>query len=192
MKMPSLQKKKNIYRFCSTGSRSHRKKLNYNFSGIHTPQNDKDLYASSYSNFVVPLVKAVQQLSKQNDSLKNELESMHNDIAQLKSVVLKGGSNISSTDNSASKTISLSSATIYQNVPNPFSNASTIKLQLPSGYTNASIIITENNGKILKTVALNESYSGNVKVETSSLSAGAYQYSLIVDGRMVDTKQMLL
>jgi hypothetical protein len=30
------------------------------------------LYALRYSDFVVPLIKAVQELSEQNDSLRNE------------------------------------------------------------------------------------------------------------------------
>jgi hypothetical protein len=44
------------------------KKINYDFSGVYKPQNDKDAYGLSYSDFVVPLVKAVQQLSKMNDA----------------------------------------------------------------------------------------------------------------------------
>lgn len=33
----------------------------YDFSGLHKPNNSKDLYALSYETFVVPLVKAVQE-----------------------------------------------------------------------------------------------------------------------------------
>ena len=39
------------------------KSLNYNFSGVDAPKNDKDLYGLRYAEFVVPLVKAVQELS---------------------------------------------------------------------------------------------------------------------------------
>ncbi len=37
------------------------KKAGYNFSGVKKPQNDKDNYGLTYSDFVVPLVKAVQE-----------------------------------------------------------------------------------------------------------------------------------
>src|SRR5205823_5555382 len=41
------------------------KELNYDFSGVDAAKNDKDLYGLRYAEFVVPLVKAVQELSKQ-------------------------------------------------------------------------------------------------------------------------------
>jgi hypothetical protein len=36
-------------------------KLGYDFSGVDAPQNDKDNYGLRYSEFVVPLVKAMQE-----------------------------------------------------------------------------------------------------------------------------------
>ena len=50
------------------------KELNYDFSGVDAAKNDKDLYGLRYSEFVVPLVKAVQELSSQNEKLKNQNE----------------------------------------------------------------------------------------------------------------------
>ncbi len=160
------------------------KKISYDFSGVDAPKNSNDFYGLRYADFVPPLVKAVQELSKQIDSLQNQ-------INQLKSSTL----NSSSTGYSptiATKSITLSSAAILQNVPNPFTNNTTIQYSLPSGYSNAMIVIMDKSGKTLKTVSLNGSNSGNINVETSTLSAGAYQYSLIVDGRLAGTKQMLL
>ena len=37
------------------------KESGYDFDGVHKPQNDHDLYSLSYAEFVVPLVKAVQE-----------------------------------------------------------------------------------------------------------------------------------
>lgn len=48
--------------------------MNYSFDGVHLPESDKDFYSISYSQFVVPLVKAVQELSKQNEEMKKEIE----------------------------------------------------------------------------------------------------------------------
>ena len=44
-------------------------KIGFDFSGVYKPQNNKDPYGLSYSEFVVPLVKAVQELSKKNEEL---------------------------------------------------------------------------------------------------------------------------
>lgn len=42
------------------------KKINYDFSGVDAPKNNSDLYGLRYGEFVLPLVKAVQELSKKN------------------------------------------------------------------------------------------------------------------------------
>jgi hypothetical protein len=33
---------------------------------------------------------------------------------------------------------------------------------------------------------------GSVKVDAATLASGAYQYSLIIDGKLIATKQMVL
>ena len=37
------------------------KKIGYDFNGVDVPKNDKSLYGLKYAEFVVPLVKAVQE-----------------------------------------------------------------------------------------------------------------------------------
>ena len=49
-------------------------KTNYNFSGVKTPANDKDTYGITYSDFVVPLVKAVQEQQKMIKELQKQLQ----------------------------------------------------------------------------------------------------------------------
>jgi len=46
----------------------------YEFSGLHKPQNNKDLYALSYESFVVPLVKAMQEQQLMIEKLTKQLE----------------------------------------------------------------------------------------------------------------------
>src|SRR5439155_4603107 len=49
------------------------KELNYDFSGVDAAKNDKDLYGLRYAEFVVPLVKAVQELSQKVEKLEAAL-----------------------------------------------------------------------------------------------------------------------
>jgi hypothetical protein len=46
--------------------------LHYRFDGVNAPANSHDYYGLSYSQFVVPLVKAVQEQQAQIDALKAE------------------------------------------------------------------------------------------------------------------------
>jgi hypothetical protein len=48
----------------------------YNFSGIIKPKTPQEHYGLSYESFVVPLVKAVQELSKQFIDLQNQLNAL--------------------------------------------------------------------------------------------------------------------
>jgi hypothetical protein len=152
------------------------KSIGYDFSGI-----DKSgkIMGLRYSDFVVPLVKAVQELSKQNEYLQKQIE-------ELKAT-------ISNNNNSNAKTVvTLNDGSLEQNIPNPFNNTTTIRYNLPQKFTNALIIITDKNGKALKQVNITGSSNGTVNIEAATLSAGAYTYSLIVDGRVISSRQMAL
>ncbi len=48
------------------------------------------------------------------------------------------------------------------------------------------------NKTLLKTIPVNQKGEGNVTINANEFSAGMYLYSLVCDGRIVDTKQMLL
>jgi trimeric autotransporter adhesin len=52
------------------------KELGYDFSGVDTPKDDKDLCGLRYEEFVVSLVKVAQELSKQNDELLKRIEKL--------------------------------------------------------------------------------------------------------------------
>lgn len=56
------------------------KACNYNFSGVDIPQNENDLYGLRYATFVVPLVKAVQELHTENQKLKEKIIEIENKL----------------------------------------------------------------------------------------------------------------
>ncbi|HRH66776.1 MAG TPA: tail fiber domain-containing protein [Bacteroidia bacterium] len=62
----------------------------FNFSGIDAPKNASDLYALRYGEFVVPLVKAVQELSikvNELEKVKFENESLKQEIHEVKRIL---------------------------------------------------------------------------------------------------------
>jgi len=83
-------------------------------------------------------------------------------------------------------------ASLEQNIPNPFNHTTTINYTLPERYLSAKIIVVDELGKIIKAIDLSGKGSGSV-IFSSPFTAGAsYQYSLYVDGKLIDTKQMIL
>ena len=60
--------------------------LGYDFSGVDKPQNDKDTYSLRYAEFVVPLVKAVQeqqQIIEDHQEIIQKLELRINQLERL-------------------------------------------------------------------------------------------------------------
>ena len=60
------------------------KKVGFNFDGVDAPKNENDLYGLRYAEFVVPLVKSVQELSAENDSLKTKMSQQEKELQLLK------------------------------------------------------------------------------------------------------------
>jgi trimeric autotransporter adhesin len=197
-----LAKEKVVYTgFVAQDVEKIAKNLNYDFSGVDAAKNDKDLYGLRYAEFVVPLVKAVQELSKMNDaqntsidSLKNQnntqqiqIDNLQNQINELKAMIV---SKQSTPLNKQAGSISV--AALEQNIPNPFNNTTKINYTLPQKFTSAEIMITDKNGKTLKAVNVSGSGKGSLNVDASILASGAYQYSLNIDGKLIAAKQMVL
>ena len=61
---------------------------NYPFNGVTAPTGNAKLYSIQYASFVVPLVKAVQELNEQlitqNESLINQIKAQDTLISEMK------------------------------------------------------------------------------------------------------------
>jgi len=62
--------------------------VGYDFSGVDTPDNENDYYGLRYAEFVVPLVKAVQELTGQNETLLERLNAQEAEMEALKAAVM--------------------------------------------------------------------------------------------------------
>jgi hypothetical protein len=58
------------------------RKIGYKFSGVDAPQSSQDIYGLRYAEFVVPLVKAVQELSAETDALRNENATLRQKLTE--------------------------------------------------------------------------------------------------------------
>lgn len=180
------------------------KKSKFQFSGIVKPLNDKGHYSLRYAEFVVPLVKAVQEQQtiietiksnnkdqkEQIDDLENRLQEQQREIEALKELMNKMIVDKKST--STTTIYELSSATLAQNHPNPFNQYTSISYFIPNLVNNAVIQITNNSGQVIETLPIKQKGEGQVTLSTKALQNGTYHYSLILDGKISHTKKMLL
>ncbi len=176
------------------------KELNYDFSGVDVAKNSTDLYGLRYGTFVVPLVKAVQELDAiQNikfNSQQSEIDALQKEHEQLEIRLSKLEAVMSRQPQSAMLQQPIKDkqqiAFLEQNVPNPFSKITTVHYSIPSIFKTAQLIVTDNIGKTVKLVSINTAGSGMVTIDGNVLAAGTYNCLLVVDGKTADSKKMIL
>jgi hypothetical protein len=164
------------------------KSLSYDFSGVDAAKNDKDLYGLRYAEFVVPLVKAVQELSKMNDDKDAAIQQQNIKIDDLQKQINELKTLIHVQQSSED----ISSASLGQNIPNPFNHTTTIGYYLINQFSSAQIVITDKDGRQLKQFNLSNAGKGTITVDASTLASGAYNYALYTDGKLIESKQMIL
>ena len=145
-------------------------------SVIH--KDDNGYYSMNYNALIPVLTEAMKEQQKM-------IEQQQKEIDELKALV-KGTTPKSILENPV-KTIQL-----FQNVPNPFSKETDIKFFLPETVKQANLTIYDMQGKQLRKIEINERNEANIKINAKELPAGMYMYSLIADGKEMDTKRMIL
>jgi hypothetical protein len=137
---------------------------------------EADRYYIEYNAIIPVIVEAMKEQEA-------KIETLETAIAALKK-----------SDNEKSATVkgTTTVASLAQNIPNPFSNNTSISMYLLTSVSRATLYIYSMQGEQIKQIAVNERENTAVTIEGRSLKAGMYLYSLIADGKEVDTKRMIL
>ncbi|PSR05634.1 MAG: hypothetical protein BRD49_04445 [Bacteroidetes bacterium SW_10_40_5] len=150
----------------------------------------------------------IRKQKAQNEILNNQQQQINNQQEQIDQLRTRlnrlakqkdGNANrFQKSDDLNKKTVSISDqdgenqAMLLQNRPNPYSGETIIPYYLPKDFNNANMLITNTNGQIIKRVDLENPGKGELTLRTKGLKAGQYLYSLIVDGRKIQTRKMVL
>ncbi len=127
-------------------------------------------------------IKEQQQLIENQNKKIADLEEKINVLSENKT------NNATSINqlNSAADGFSLD-----QNIPNPFSQETVINYILPQQIKNASLIVYDLSGKQLTSFPL-ELNAKSITITSDKLSAGIYIYSVMADGKIMDSKRMVV
>ena len=147
--------------------------------------------ALNYTELIPVLIKGIQELSAINDEkvvrinlLQIQNQELKSKLEKLEAVVFSKQSQFQSVELTAA-------SRLEQNIPNPFNNTTTIDYFLPVNKGNAFINFYASNGALLKSVKLVGIGKGTITLKANELPSGAYQYALVIDGKVVDSKQMV-
>lgn len=151
---------------------------------IQPPKTDEDgeiieegitYKAVNYIGLVPVLTATVQEQQQQ-------IETLIERIAQLE------GTSV----NDPALSLDAANAELYQNTPNPFSSRTTIRYSVPESAQTVSILIFDMNGALKSTLNAEVTSQGEVVVNANQMEPGMYIYALLVDGKEVASKRMIL
>lgn len=131
----------------------------------------------NYMGLISMLLKGIQEQQLQIDELKSKLVTTNTLVVTDKT--------------SLPVEIQNKAFALSQNIPNPFSENTTISYTVPSTAGKVILAIFDLNGKMLLQYNLQQG-KNNIVVRGNTLSAGMYLYSLIADGQEVLSKKMVL
>lgn len=130
----------------------------------------------------------ITTLKEDNDKLTSIVEELKNRLDALEKGTTKPVITISGSD--ATTTVQ---PRLEQNNPNPFTENTTFKYFIPQQAGTARLIIRSvNTTAEVMSVDLNEKGNGSMIISGNTLSAGAYTCELYIDGKLSDTKKMIL
>ncbi len=155
-------------------------------------KDEKGNYGVDYIGLIPIIVEAMKgQDSKLQDQIK-KVEDLESQLAQCCTNKLNGLENSEVERKKLIENSTNTFATLEQNNPNPFDKQTLIGYTIPDNCTNSSLHIYDLNGVELKNYAINQKGKGNIIIDSNSLKAGMYLYTLICDGKEISTKKMIL
>jgi hypothetical protein len=141
--------------------------------------------AVNYVELIPIMVKAMQEQSAENKSLKEQLADQQIQITELRQMILD-------LKNGNSRAITSIGAFLEQNSPNPVNRSTLIRYSIPEHTSNAHLSVTNVKGQLIKTVTISNKGLGQLNLDTSTLASGIYTYTLYVDGQFADSKQLIV
>lgn len=156
-------------------------------------QDDQGNQYVNYMELIPVMVSAIQELYSALESSGVTLGVMDEYEAYLRSYPsdsTAGGRQYANVP--SGNPVLPSGAVLYQNSPNPFSSATVIEYYIPDSATTANLFIFTLNGELIEAYPVTAFGHGSISIDGSTLDAGMYLYSLVVDEQIIDTKRMIL
>ncbi|MBL7931920.1 MAG: T9SS type A sorting domain-containing protein, partial [Bacteroidia bacterium] len=151
----------------------------------------KTFKAVNYTNLIPLLIAGVQeqqeqlkQQAKDNEDLKNLVALQQQQINELTAKASGvSGINEFSGQNDGFR--------MDQNIPNPFGTETVINYNLPKNCNKAIMNVYDLSGKQISSFPLSNQ-STSYTIAADKLAAGIYIYSIVIDGKIMDSKRMVV
>lgn len=156
-------------------------------NNFHEEINQQNKIKSSADDFHENRIFTTDQLNETIENQQKTIELLEDRLSKLEGLFMENKGNLSFQNS-----VELKTAKLYQNQPNPFNQITEIKYFIPSYVENARLIISNLNGQFVKEIEIKERGEGKTIVNNKLVGNGHYQYSLIVDGGIIESKKMIM
>ncbi|MBC8048029.1 MAG: tail fiber domain-containing protein [Fimbriimonadaceae bacterium] len=156
------------------------------YTGEKTPAST--FKSVNYTALIPVLISSVQEQQAEIEAKDATIADLEERINRLEAAFNDASSDVRTNSGSSYNGI----ASLDQNSPNPFKDKTVISYNVPETAGNAVIKIFSLTGEEMKSVSLTGKGKGTVEINGGSFQAGTYTYQLIVDGKSIDTKIMVL
>jgi hypothetical protein len=139
-------------------------------------------------------VDSLTNASTKQDSINTALQTQLNQLMSMILECCNNNGNHNGNHSMSGINVELKdgqSIVLEQNVPNPFAEQTTINYYLTDDVAKAQILFYNAQGKLIQSTELTQKGKGQLNVFASDLSNGIYTYTLVVDGKIIETKKMV-
>ena len=130
--------------------------------------------AVNYQGMVPVLVEAIKELSAKLQQQSTELELLKQSISNPTELATKA-----------------SLGRLHQNIPNPSGSETRIAYELSETARGGMLFIFDMQGRTIARYQVSQR-QGEIIIPAGQLASGLYHYSLIIDGKIIDTRKMIL
>ena len=138
----------------------------------------KEILGLNYNGFIALLAKGIQEQQEIIESQQSQINELTEKISNVTGL---------NTINTVETGFQMS-----QNEPNPFTHETIVKYTLPQTISNAFMAVYDLTGKQITTFPITEKGASSITITSEKLAAGIYIYSIVADGKVVDSKRMIV
>lgn len=162
----------------------------------NTISQEKKYKTVNYNAFFGILLANAQEQQKQMDEQKREqdqkIDQLLKQLEEQKQLITELQNKTATSTGLNQTTSEISGFSLSQNEPNPFTHETVIKYTLPHNTGSAYMAVYDLSGKQITKFVLDQKGASSVTITSEKLSAGIYIYSIVADGKVMDSKKMIV
>lgn len=139
----------------------------------------------NYTALIPVLIAGIQE---QQFLIENQQKQLAEQKEMINALVNKAGSSTGMND----LNVVPGGFNLEQNIPNPFNSETVIGYTVPDDVKSAVLAVYDLSGKQIASFPLTEKGTSSITITSEKLAAGIYIYSILTDGKIIDTKRLVV